>query len=158
MGFTIALVERTQEASTGVATVVALVAAAGGLVAYMILAPRLGGVDDDRLLVGSTLVMTLGVAGITFTTVTAVVALAALVVAVGRSLGWLALQHRTLTLRPGQLGTTMAVVSAIEITGFLLSVAVGAVADRFGLVAALGVLPRPGLVMTVLAAGLSRWR
>lgn len=65
--------------------------------------------------------------------VVAVTAAAAFVVSVGLNLGWLALQHRSLTLRPGQVGATKAVMAGVAFGGFWIPAAIGMVADRAGL-------------------------
>jgi MFS transporter, FSR family, fosmidomycin resistance protein len=151
VGFTIALLEQERGASTAAATVVAFVGLSGGVLAFTVLARRLGGVPDDRLLAGSVAAMTVAALVIAFAPVLPVVALAALVASVGLSLAWLAVQHRSLTLRPGQVGTTKAVLGTIESTGFWIPVAVGALADAAGLTAALGSYGVLGAVMVVLA-------
>lgn len=156
LAFTIALLQQEQGAPAAVATTVALVAGSGGLVAFAFLARRFEGADDDRLFAASALVMTIGVAGIAVLPGTAAVAVAAFVTAVGLSLGWLALQHRTLTLRPGEVGTTMAVISAVEMVGFVLPAGIGWIADRFDLTAALGAYVVLGLVLVASAMALMR--
>lgn len=45
---------------------------------------------------------------------------------------------RSLTLRPGQVGTTQAVLATIEFTGFWIPTAIGAIADHAGLSRAVG--------------------
>jgi predicted MFS family arabinose efflux permease len=135
-GFMIALLEKDRGASAGVATAVALVGLSGGLVAYTLLAHRLERFGDGRILFASTGAMTLGAVLIAVVPVVPVVAISAFVTSIGLNLGWLALQHRSLTLRPGQVGTTMAVLGTIEFGGFLVPMGIGALADRFGLVTA----------------------
>ena len=84
--------------------------------------------------------------------------MAAFVASVGLSLAWLAIQHRSLTLRPGQVGTTKAVLGTIESTGFWIPVAIGAVADRAGLTVAVGsfgMVGRPSWPLRI--CGLARY-
>ena len=138
VGFTIALLEQERGASGATATVVAIVGVVGGVVAFTVLAKRFEGIDDDRLLLRSMWVMSVAAVAIAVVPVLALVAVAGLLVSVGLSLGWLAVQHRSLTLRPGQVGTTKAVLNAIEFTGFWIPVAIGALADRAGLSVAVG--------------------
>lgn len=152
-GFTIALLEQERGASAAAASLVAFVGVSGGVLAFTVLARRLQAVADDRLLAGSAAAMTAAALTIAFVPVLPVVALAALVASVGLSLAWLAVQHRSLTLRPGQVGTTKAVLGTIESTGFWIPVAVGALADGAGLTAALASYGALGAVMVVLA----RW-
>lgn len=60
--------------------------------------------------------------------------------AVGGACGamvWIAIQGTTLGLRPGQPGTTSAVVGTISLPAYAFPVLVGIVADRAGLTAAM---------------------
>ncbi|MDQ3898595.1 MAG: hypothetical protein M3326_15345, partial [Actinomycetota bacterium] len=138
LGFTIALLEHDRGASGPVATVVALAGVAGGVLSFTLLARRFEGVPDDRLLLRSSCLMAAGAVAIAFVPFVALVAVAGLATSVGLSLAWLAVQHRSLTLRPGQVGTTKAVLGAVEFTGFWIPVAIGALADRAGLTVAVG--------------------
>ncbi|MGI8984913.1 MAG: hypothetical protein ACR2HM_10350, partial [Acidimicrobiales bacterium] len=151
VGFTIALLETERGASAGVATMVAFVGIVGGVLAFTVLAKRFEDVDDHRLLAGSALAMTLAAVTIAVVPVLAVVALAGLVSAIGLSLAWLAMQHRAIMLRPGQVGTTNAVLGAIESTGSWLPIGIGVVADRAGLTWALGTFAIFGGAMLALS-------
>ncbi|HWC12024.1 MAG TPA: hypothetical protein VG455_12460, partial [Acidimicrobiales bacterium] len=156
LGFTIALLERERGASAGVATLVALIGVSGGLLTFTVLARRLEGVVETKLLVVAGLTMTGGAAMIAFLRAPVLVAVGAFVTSVGLNLGWLALQHRLLTLRPGEVGSTKAVVSAIELGGAAVPVGIGAVADGTDLVLAVGLYAVLGLVFTALAAAGAR--
>ena len=151
VGFTIALLENDRGASAAAATLVALVGISGGVLAFTVLARRLERVPDDRLLLGSVAAMTTGAVVIAVAPVLPVVAVAGLVTAVGLNLAWLAVQHRSLMLRPGQVGTTKAVLGTIESTGFWIPVAVGVIADRAGLTLAVGSFGIVGVAMIGLA-------
>ena len=151
VGFTIALLENERGASAAAATLVAFVGISGGVLAFAVLARRFEEVADDRLLLGSVAAMTAGAVAIAVAPVLPVVAVAGLVTAVGLNLAWLAVQHRSLTLRPGQVGTTKAVLGTIESTGFWIPVAVGVIADRAGLTLAVGSFGIVGAAMMALA-------
>jgi hypothetical protein len=151
VGFTIALLENERGASAAAATLVAFVGISGGVLAFTVLARRFEEVPDDRLLLGSVAAMTAGAVAIAVAPVLPVVAMAGLVTAVGLNLAWLAVQHRSLTLRPGQVGTTKAVLGTIEATGFWIPVAVGVIADRAGLTLAVGSFGIVGAAMMALA-------
>ena len=151
VGFTIALLEQDRGASAAAATGVAFVGISGGVLAFTVLARRFEGVADDRLLLGSVIAMTVGAVAMAVAPALPVVAVAALVTAVGLNLAWLAVQHRSLTLRPGQVGTTKAVLGTIESTGFWIPVAVGVIADKAGLTAAVGSFGVVGGALMVLA-------
>ncbi len=156
VGFTVALLEQERGASTAAATVVAFVGLSGGLLTYAVLARRLEGTGDDRVLLGGVALMTAGAVAVATVPVLAAVALAAFVASVGLNLAWLALQHRSLTVRPGQVGTTKAVLSSIEFGGFWLPVAIGALADAAGLVPAVGAYGLLGAALMVLARASAR--
>ena len=151
VGFTIALLEQERGASTAVATAVAFVGICGGVLAFTVLAKRVEHVSDHRLLLGSVSAMAAATVVIAVVPVLAVVAVAGLVAAIGLSLAWLAMQHRSLRLRPGQVGTTNAVLGAIESTGSWLPVAIGVLADRAGLSWAVGSFGGVGAVLMALA-------
>jgi hypothetical protein len=116
-----------------------------------VLARRCEDVDDHRLLLASVTAMTLGAVIIPITPLLPVVALGIFAASVGLSLAWLALQHRSLTLRPGQVGTTQAVLGAIEFAGFWIPVAIGAIADHAGLGAAVATYGLIGVALMGLA-------
>jgi FSR family fosmidomycin resistance protein-like MFS transporter len=158
LGFVIALLEHDRGASPALATTVALVGVSGGLLSFTVLARKFEDVDDGRLLLGSAAAMTTGVLTVALIPSVAAVTAGAFVVSVGLNLGWLALQHRSLTLRPGEVGTTRAVVATIEFTGFWIPVAIGLLADRTGLPAAIGAFGLLGGAMAALTWGDSRWR
>jgi predicted MFS family arabinose efflux permease len=150
-GFTIALLDQERGASASVAILVAAVGVGGGVLSYTVLARRLEPVADHWLLAGSAAAIAVGALVVALVPSLVVVALATLVISVGLNVAWLGLQHRSLTLRPGQVGTTSAVLAAIEICGFWIPSAIGAVADRAGLVPAVGAFAVLGAVLATLA-------
>lgn len=135
----------------------ASVGVGGGLLAYTVLARRFAAVADGRLLLASAVAMTAGalllaaVAVLPAAAAVAVAAGAAFVVSVALNLGWLALQHRSLTLRPGQVGATKAVIAGVEFGGFWVPAAIGIVADRAGLGAAMWTFVLLGGLVAALA-------
>ncbi|MCA1690776.1 MAG: MFS transporter [Actinobacteria bacterium] len=163
VGFTIALLEQERGASSAAATLVAFVGVSGGVLTFTVLARRFEDTSDARLLLGAAVTMTVGTLAIATVPIIAVVALASFVASVGLNLAWLAVQHRSLTARPGEVGTTNAVLSAVEFSGFWIPAAIGAVADGLGLVPAvasyalLGAL-LIGLARSQLGAGRDRER
>jgi DHA1 family inner membrane transport protein len=82
-----------------------------------------------------------------------VAALGAAGVGAAVSLAWISLEARVLTLRPGQAGTTSAVVSAVAQVAVLVPLVAGVVADRAGITAVLLVY----LVLAVAFAAVN-WR
>jgi len=153
IGFVIALLEHDRGVSPAVASAVAFTGLGGGLLSFTILARRLEDVDDGRVLLLAVWAMTAGAVAMVVCPVLPVVTAAAFAESVGLNLGWLAVQHRSLTLRPGHVGRTKAVLSVIEFSGFWIPIGIGAVADRAGLRTALGAFVVLGLVMVALASG-----
>ena len=151
VGFVIALLERVRGASPAVATGVAVLGISGGLLSFTALSRRFEAVDDGDLLAASVWAMTLGAAAVALLPYLPVVAAGAFLVSVGLNLGWLAVQHRSLTVRPGQVGRTKAVLNGIEVGGFWIPIAIGALADRAGLRIALGAFVVLGLAMVAVA-------
>jgi MFS family permease len=66
-----------------------------------------------------------------------VIVVGALVFGFGLARAWMAVKIRAIAIRPERRGTVSAVVSTIEFTGFVLPLAAGVVADRYGLTAGL---------------------
>jgi predicted MFS family arabinose efflux permease len=139
------LLARAQESGlgAGATTAVALLSVGGGIAAYGYLESRLRALPD-RVLIGSGALLALAgsvIAGV----LDGVVPLAGGggLVGIGLALSWLALEHRQLTLRPGQEGTTRGVIGAIESVGLALPIATGALIDAtslsFGLTTHAGV-------------------
>ncbi|MDQ3977950.1 MAG: MFS transporter [Actinomycetota bacterium] len=155
VGFTIALLEEVRGASTSAATVVTVIGLAGGVVTYAVLARPLDAWSDDALLVRGAFLVTAAAVVITTVPVVPVVAVGAFVASVGLNIAWLGLQHRTLTIRPGQVGATKAVLSTAELSGFWIPVAIGAAADAAGLVVAVGIYVLLGTTMIGLTNALA---
>jgi hypothetical protein len=68
-----------------------------------------------------------------------------------------ALQTICLTLRPGQAGSTGAVISAIGLASVGFPLLAGAVADRFGLSTALWLYAAVPVIVLLLVAIFRRW-
>jgi hypothetical protein len=155
VGFTIALLEEVRGASTSAATVVTVIGLAGGVVTYAVLARPLDAWSEDALMVRGAFLVTAAAVVITTVPVVPVVAVGAFVASVGLNIAWLGLQHRTLTIRPGQVGATKAVLSTAELSGFWIPVAIGAAADAAGLVVAVGIYVLLGTTMIGLTKALA---
>ncbi len=137
LGFLAALVEQARGASTVIAVLLTLAAISGGLLTFTVLEGRLRSTPAFTLLVIGGALMGSGSLIVAVVSWVPAIAVGALGVGIGLNLAWLGVQHRALTLRPGHQGTTKAVVSSIEMAGFALPLAVGAVADWLGLPAAM---------------------
>jgi hypothetical protein len=134
IGFAIAYLVTARDVSPVVATLAA-VGCVGGDIAASAWAGR-----TRRRRVGLR-VPAVGLAvgvGVVLAAPHALMAAAALaLVGAGASLAWTILQARFLTLRPGQAGTTGAVVGAIEQLALVVPLAIGVIADQRGLTVAM---------------------
>jgi hypothetical protein len=85
---------------------------------------------------------------------TAVVGLAGVGFGAAGALLWVALQATTYRLRPGQVGTTQAVISGLSTVSVAIPPVVGVAADRLGLATAmwLFVLAPVGILLIALTA------
>ncbi len=157
--FGIAFLEEERGLSASVAALSVAVANVGGIAA-LLLAPKLEGRDDDRLLVACGVALAASVAG--FVLLPGALAVVPLLgVGAGVALAWTVLQHRELTLRPGQAGTTGAAVSTISSLEYLAPIAIGVLVDRVGLargMTAFVALPVAFTLLAYLGIHLSRAR
>jgi len=147
--FVIAFLQEDRGLSVSTAGLAVVAADVGGIAA-LALTPRLEGRPDDHLLVvaGVALAAALG-AFLVLPGPLAILPLA--LVGAGVAVTWTVLQHRELTLRPGQAGTTGAVISTISSVEYLAPVAVGALVDRFGLRAGIATFVALPLAFAALA-------
>jgi predicted MFS family arabinose efflux permease len=134
LAFAIAYLVATRGQSAGVATLTAGVGLAGG-VAAAAWASRVERSEITPSAVGALLVG--GVGAIVLATHPVVAAVGAAGVGAAVNLAWISLEARVLSLRPGQAGTTSAVVSAVGQVAVLVPLAAGLVADGAGVTTAL---------------------
>ncbi|OLF18236.1 MFS transporter [Actinophytocola xanthii] len=149
VGFAVAFLTTDRGLSPAVATLVAGAGMVGGIVATA-WAGR-----TRRRRVGLRPCAVLLLAGVVVVLVVPHVLAAALgTAAVGAAvnLAWILLEARYLTLRPGQAGTTAAVVEAVGQLGVLTPVVVGLLADHQGMSAAMLIY----LVIAVVFAAAAR--
>ncbi len=153
-GFLIAFLQEVRGWSASTATILVTTTVVGGVLAYTFGARvqrRLG----DRL-AGLAATAVLGGAAVVLVAVPVPPLLVVAGVAFGAAVGlvWLSLQHRVLTLRPGRAGAVKAFVNTVEVVGFAIPVAIGALADQRGLTAgmwAYALLPAVALVAVLVA-------
>ncbi|MGH3877627.1 MAG: MFS transporter [Actinophytocola sp.] len=133
VGFAVAFLTTDRGLSPAVATLAAGGGMAGGLAAAA-WASR-----TNRRRIGLRPCAVLLLAGVVLLFVPNVVAAAVGTAAVGAAanLAWIILQAAYMTLRPGQAGTTSAVVDAVSNIGVLTPLAIGLVADHHGLTVAM---------------------
>ena len=157
--FGIALLEEERGLTASFAALSVGVANIGGIAA-LLLAPKLEGHDDDRILVTCGVGLAVSTAG--FVLLPGWLAVPPLLgVGAGVAIAWTVLQHRELTLRPGQAGTTGAAISTISSLEYLAPIAIGALVDRVGLEGGMAVfiaLPVGFAALAYLGIHLSRAR
>jgi MFS family permease len=134
LAFAIAYLVTTRGQPAGVAALTAGVGLAGG-VAAAAWASRAERAEITPSAVAALLVG--GVAAILLAPHPGVAALGAAGVGAAVNLAWISLEPRVLTLRPGQAGTTSAMVSAVAQLAVPVPLVAGVLADRAGVPAAL---------------------
>jgi MFS family permease len=134
LGFLVAFLADQPEMSPVVGQLAATALVLGGVVTYVVLVRRPPG---RRALGGAAVVLAVGASTIALSPWAPVVVGAALAFGSGGAVFWVAYQGRLLRLRPGRPGSVTAVVGILEQPAVLIPVAIGALADRAGLEAAM---------------------
>jgi hypothetical protein len=101
---------------------------------------------------GAALALAVSVLGIMAAPFIPLQALFGLTTGMASAIFWTRLQARILGLRPGQPGTTAAVVGYLAMPGALVPLVAAAAADHFGLGAALAVYAAVALLLTAVTA------
>jgi len=134
LAFAIAYLVATRGQPAGAATLTAGVGLAGGVAA----AAWASRVERSEITPPTIAVLLVGgVGAIVLAAHPVVAALGAAGVGAAVNLAWISLEARVLTLRPGQAGTTSAVVSAVGQVAVLVPLVAGVVADGAGVTTAL---------------------
>ena len=152
LAFLVAALQRTRGATPAVAVIVASASVVGGFVTLVLAARRVEPWPDRTLYFRGACALVAGAVLVALGLHLVVSAAGAFLVGAGLELCWLALQHRTLTARPGQAGVTKAAVSAIEFSGVVVTLGLGVVADRLGISAVLALYA----VIAVVTAAIAR--
>lgn len=133
LGFLIANLQETHHVSTAIATGLVASVVVGGIAMYTVLAAGRRPLDMRARLAA-------GAIGVLVTTVVmvaapwpAVIALGGMGFGAGIGLVWATLLTTTLRLRPGQVGTTQAVISGLSTVRVAIPPLIGLAADRLGL-------------------------
>ena len=155
LAFMILFLERTRGLPMSVAALVATADLAGSAVGSYF-APRL--VHSPRRLLVCGVCLPGAITVLVLVPNLEVQLAAAAVSGVCAAALWVAIQGATLGLRPGQAGTTSAVVSSIALPAYAFPVLVGAIADGAGLTAAMSLYIGVTLVLVVLLVPLLRMR
>lgn len=151
LGFLLARAEQ-YDVDARTYTAIAMVSVAGGLFAYGYLERRLRIVPDRWLIAGGGVLAALGSVVAAVFEGPIALATGGAVVGIGLASMWLALEHRQLTLRPRQEGTTRAVVGAIEAIGFTVPVLLGTLIDATSL--AVGLAAHSVLALLIVVSAL----
>ncbi|MFN3514384.1 MAG: MFS transporter [Phenylobacterium sp.] len=154
LGFTIAFLERGRGFAPAMATGLALGAVGGAVAGYLIAERALHARSPGRVLAAAAAGLCLTLPAMVFAPHPALVVAAGLAFGIAGALFYTALQSLILTLRPGQAGSTGAVVSTIGLAGVAFPVLAGWVADRAGLAAGLALyvaVPAAILALVILA-------
>lgn len=136
LGFAIAFLDQHRGHSPAVATLLGGAVTIGGIVGAVAAGP-VGRRLEDRTMVTGAAVVAAGVLVVVLGPQAVLQASGAALVGIGLYLVWVDLQARTLTLRPRQAGATGSFVDVISQPGAFLPLAIGHVADRAGLPAAM---------------------
>ena len=147
LAFAIAYLVTTRGQPAGVAALTAGVGLAGGVVAAA-WASRVERAEITPPAVAALLVG--GVGAIVLAPHPVVAALGAAGVGAAVNLAWISLEARILTLRPGQAGTTSAMVSTVAQLAVLVPLVAGVLADGAGVSAALLLYLALALVFAML--------
>ena len=155
LGFAIAFLEVERGQSHAVAVLVGGSVLVGGVLGAGALALGVAGqrvLRPDRLPVAPTVVLAGSVLGIVVAPAIPFQVVFGLAAGVSSALFWTTVQARVLGLRPGQPGTTAAVIGYLSLPSALWPLAAAVLADRFGLTAALIVYVVTAAATAVAAA------
>ena len=156
LGFAIAFLEQERGHSPAVATLLGGAATIGG-VAGAAVAGRVGRRLGTRTAVTGAGVVATGVLLVALPPWAVLQATGAATVGIGLYVVWVDLQARMLTIRPGQAGATGSLVDVISETGAILPLAVGHLADRAGLPAAMAAFITLAILLIIAASRIRRF-
>jgi hypothetical protein len=159
LGFAIAYLEVDRGQPHGVAVLVGGSVVVGGIVGAAAMAARVRHGSNDggrhtRPSPAAALALAVSVLGIMAAPLIPLQAVFGLTTGIASAVFWTRLQARILGLRPGQPGTTAAVVGYLAMPGALVPLLAAAAADHLGLGAALAVYVAVALLLAVVT-GLS---
>ena len=135
LGFLIATFQDTRGFSAAAATLLAGSIVLGGIAAFTVLAATTRQREPRRRPVVAAVGLLLTAVVMVGAPWTPVIALAGFGFGAATAVTWVTIQVTVLRLRPGQVGTTQAVVSGLSTAGIVIPPLVGVAADRLGLTA-----------------------
>jgi hypothetical protein len=152
LGFTVAFLERERGLPPAAATLIVSVAVAAGIAGFLSVPLFTARWPSGRLLPALAAALGLAIAALITAPVAALQVAAAGAFGFSGALFFALLQATYLALRPGQAGTSQAVVSTIGFFGIGFPALVGAASDAFGLTTGLGLYAAVPLAMLPLLA------
>lgn len=152
IAFLIAKLQRVDGLSLAMASAIAMSSIVGDLIGFG-LAPRM----RAPVLTPSAALLVVAGAGCAVLP-WYLVPIAAIVFGYALARAWLSVKFRMMAIVPERRGTVSALVSTIEFSGFLLPLAAGALADAYGLQAAMGFFVVVALALLALSLYANRAR
>jgi hypothetical protein len=152
IAFLIAKLQRVDGLSLAMASAIALSSIVGDLIGFG-LAPRM---RAPMLTSSAALLVVAGAACAVLPWY--LVPIAAIVFGYALARAWLSVKFRMMAIVPERRGTVSALVSTIEFSGFLLPLLAGALADAYGLQAAMGFFVVVALLLLTLSLYANRAR
>ena len=154
LGFTIAYLERVRQATAAEATAVALAIVGGGLAGSLTVERWAEWAGERRLVLIAPAALVAALALVVALPAVPLIALAGFSFGLCGAAFYAVLEAAYLGLRPGQAGSTEAVVSTIALAGAAFPPLAGRLADTYGLAAGLGsYLAVPAALLLLLWLG-----
>jgi MFS transporter len=147
--FTLFLVDERRFSVAGAAAMVA-VALAGAALGFLVLAVAAPALDARRVFQATSTARVVGIAVLVFVAQPVAIAFTAFALGLVGAAHWVALQAAMLRARPGQTGTTYAVIATLSLPALAVPPLIGAAADRFGAVAGLALYALVPVVVLAL--------
>lgn len=130
--FTLFLVDERGFSVAGAAAMIA-VALAGAAVGFLVLAVTAPALDARRVFLATSTGRLVAIAVLVLLPQLAAIAVTAFALGLATAVHWVALQAAMLRARPGQTGTTYAVIATLSLPALAVPPLIGMAADRFGL-------------------------
>jgi predicted MFS family arabinose efflux permease len=154
LGFAIAFLERERALTAAAATTIASTAVAAGILGFLVVPVFTRRLAAGPLLMVLATLLALAIPALIVAPVVPLQIAAAFVFGFGGATFYAVLQATYLGLRPGQAGTSQAVISTFGLLGIGFPALAGVVSDSFGLTAGLGLYAAIPLgILLVLALG-----
>lgn len=147
LGFTIAYLERVRGFSQAGATLLAMVDIVGAWAGFTLFDRLFPGGGGTKLTIGSAAIILAALPAMIFAPVLVIQVAGALAFGVAGAVFYTRLQSAVLAVRPGQAGSTSAVVAAVGMAGLGFPALAGWTSDAFGLAAGLALYAAVPLII-----------